>query len=663
MNLILKCSKDNDLHIVLGNSGYKYKRYENIAEAMANAETGAGVLILADEYPKPSNVINEDFLQQAERKNLKLYIEYPASCPGLAIAEPRLTEWERLVISSDFFGPKLPKLSILEPHACWFLPVNTKSSLIALARVAGYDKALFGLPDENIPILFKHTRQNVLTATTKLSQFVTGRYAPIQSWKIVWERILNWLSSENVPKLKWNPVVRPAFGEHETLPSNPETSAFNRSVKWFKRNIICSCSITPALGAIEGYASRIHYTGNQDKRVWLRADCIAETAMVLAHDWNINDNPESKEQSCRILDYLWTSKDFIHDDIADPSYGLINWYEKGPVFYGDDIARVMFSTITARRLLKNTRWDASLLKCLLACLRTTGKLGFRRDRIDLKDFQEKDNDWKFFFNEEYISYSPHFQAYLWASFLWAYQMTGYERFLSRTLTAIRMTMEAYPDWRWTNGITQEIARMLLPLSILVRIRDTQQHRDWLKTITDALLENITPCGAIRERMGPIKMGLYPSPRSNDDYGKTEAALIQQNGDPAADLLYTVNYAFIGLHEAYKTTNDDVLGKAEDKLAEFLCRVQAESDKMKFLDGAWIRAFDFEKWEYWGSSADLGWGAWCVESGWTNTWIASTIAMRIMNQSLFNFDMKNELGKLLPDILKEMFPVDNSNGPI
>ena len=37
--------------------------------------------------------------------------------------------------------------------------------------------------------------------------------------------------------------------------------------------------------------------------------------------------------------------------------------------------------------------------------------------------------------------------------------------------------------------------------------------------------------------------------------------------------------------------------------------QARSTEQPALDGAWMRAFDFEKWEAWASDADIGWGAW------------------------------------------------------
>lgn len=37
-------------------------------------------------------------------------------------------------------------------------------------------------------------------------------------------------------------------------------------------------------------------------------------------------------------------------------------------------------------------------------------------------------------------------------------------------------MENYPEgWKWTNGIQQERARMILPLAWLVQVQDTPEH--------------------------------------------------------------------------------------------------------------------------------------------------------------------------------------------
>ena len=84
--------------------------------------------------------------------------------------------------------------------------------------------------------------------------------------------------------------------------------------------------------------------------------------------------------------------------------------------------------------------------------------------------------------------------------------------------------------------------------------------------------------------------------NNEDYGTFEAPLNQNNTDPVSDLLYTSNFALLGLHEAAAATGNATLREAEDRLASFLVRVQARSSARPELDGAYMRAFDFEKWE-------------------------------------------------------------------
>ncbi len=50
--------------------------------------------------------------------------------------------------------------------------------------------------------------------------------------------------------------------------------------------------------------------------------------------------------------------------------------------------------------------------------------------------------------------------------------------------------------------------------------------------------------------------------------------------------------------------------------DYLSRIQIDDPDDEQLDGTWQRAFDFESWEYFGSNADLGWGPYCVETGWS-----------------------------------------------
>jgi hypothetical protein len=219
-----------------------------------------------------------------------------------------------------------------------------------------------------------------------------------------------------------------------------------------------------------------------------------------------------------------------------------------------------------------------------------------------------------------------------------------------------MMMDAYADgWRWTNGIQQERGRMLLPLAWLIRIDDRPEYREWLKKIATDIEKCQDKSGAIQEELGAPDHGDYVPSRSNAEYGTNEAPLIQQNGDPVSDLLYTCNFTFLGLHEAYSATGDEQLKRMEDKLADFLVRIQVRSEKHPEIDGGWFRAFDFRNWEYMGSNADSGWGAWSIETGWTQAWIPSVLAMRELDMNLWDITSKSKAEKIFDKIRNQMMP--------
>ncbi|CAG7640488.1 hypothetical protein ACFQI7_30355 [Paenibacillus allorhizosphaerae] len=592
----------------------------------------------------------------AQQKNLRLYVEFPSAVPDLTFGDPKPTEWERVVASSDFFAPELEKDRILALHGCWFLPVERahQQAHLVVARVAGYDKAVYGLPEAASPILLELQPYHVLVATSKLSHFITGRYGPTEAWSAIWNRLIRWLDPDcESESLRWESDVRIRSGQYDKLDSDAEAEAFRRSVQWF-RDYTLFTAWGGKKGVIEGYESKIDHNGKQLPLTTARADCISETAMVFAYEWVLCQNPASRRTASDILDFVWSSPDFVQNDSASPAYGLVNWYQRGPIFYGDDNARVVLSSMAAGRLLGNDKWDEKVLRCLLANLRTSSPEGFRPNWLGYPDSFSNGRGWQYYRDTPFVRIAPHYQAYLWACNLWAYALTGFDGFLTPTKKAIRMTMEAYPHgWRWTNGLTQEIARMILPLAFLLRIEDTPEHRSWLDSMCSELLKQMQPCGAIAERIGPLENGSYPPPQSNEAYGTREASLLQANGDPVCDLLYTTNFAFLGLHEAAAATGDARLLEAENRMADFLCRIQVNSSKHPYLNGAWMRSFDYNRWEYWGSSADAGWAAWCAETGWTNTWISSVFAMRQQGDQLFDLSASERWKSLMQRLLKEM----------
>ena len=563
--LVVCSSPNNDLYRVLRANGVSCQHFVQAGAAVDAAPQGAGVLLLAEEYPERPTDLPESLLTKAESKNLRLYIEFPASLPGFHVGTPQQLKWGRAVVSSSDFEPDVKRLRILDLHDCHFLPVSTTStsltSQLVLGRVAGFDTAVFGLPDPAYPLLFKVPQRRVLVATTKLSQFVTARYSPPDVWSPIWKNILLWVDPHlQISSLHWTPTVRPSFQVEEVLPDDYEDDALARGVAWFKEAHLL---VTPAResesargasgtdvpppndspigngahGIFEGFNSTILPDGRQLQSIARRSDCTAESAMAFAFGATVLHQKPDAKIARRLLDFLYFTSDARKGEYANPTngaYGLIAWGMNNEAWrkatYGDDEARVLLATAVSATLLDQHQWDRAMLQCLLADLRTTGRLGFRDERIDLGPLRTY--GWRHFFNRRNTHFSPHYESYLWACFLWAWQVTGYDLFRERAETAIQMTMKAYPNhWQLVTGLQEERARMLLPLAWLVRVDDTPEHCAWLKRMATDLLASEDSSGALPEQLSPSNQGGSHPPTSNAAYGRTEATLLQKNGRP------------------------------------------------------------------------------------------------------------------------------------
>lgn len=186
-------------------------------------------------------------------------------------------------------------------------------------------------------------------------------------------------------------------------------------------------------------------------------------------------------------------------------------------------------------LLQSDRWDKSMIMCLLGSLRMTARPGFRTDRIDLPQLAK--NCRRHDFDSSPINCAPHYEAYLWVYYLWAYRHTGSELVFTRAESAIRETMKAYLNRRQrTVSMPSDERRMFLPLVWSVRVKVTPKHRGWLRRVADDLVKPQDPSGALREKLATIgRTDLAPT-RSNEDCDKNKAMLLQKNDDPVCDML-------------------------------------------------------------------------------------------------------------------------------
>ena len=311
--------------------------------------------------------------------------------------------------------------------------------------------------------------------------------------------------------------VAPRYAKGEKLPAGAEDEAFRTSLDWLTRNVLGEAA--DGLTMQEGFASGIDDQGRQLHRPQERGDCAGECAFPFALDWESRRDPGSLRQCHGLLRRLFSSPELICLQPENPAYGMLNFYGGIHGYYGDDNCRAALSAVLATALTGSRQWDYAILRCLLSVLRTTGPLGYRRSRLDWPgNFVAQGHNWDFYRDEPVVNRRAHSQAWMWATFLVAWRLTGHLPFREQAVRGITDFMAHFPhEIIWTNGWPQELARMLLPLALLMRYQPSAENRQMLERLWNELEPRLMECGAIREGLGPKEIGVYPAPASNYSY--------------------------------------------------------------------------------------------------------------------------------------------------
>ena len=74
--LYFVCSTNNDLFSAVKKSGAELEIASSLAAAVAAAEKGDGILVLADDYPRQMVAVDEKVIETARTKGVRLYLEY-----------------------------------------------------------------------------------------------------------------------------------------------------------------------------------------------------------------------------------------------------------------------------------------------------------------------------------------------------------------------------------------------------------------------------------------------------------------------------------------------------------------------------------------------------------------------------------------------------------
>jgi len=445
--------------------------------------------------------------------------------------------------------------------------------------------------------------ENVMISSMRICNFHRARFAPEKNWQCILTHILNFLAGEKTVPVFPEPIC--FFQKEAVVEKISDTdTAVQMGLNWFKNaDMLVEGGQT---GVYEGLSHHISARdGTQKREYYIRTDCSGETGGAFMMDWLLTANQESK----RIFEALEDMCFHYMQEKKGAHKGMLRWTTNAwGITYQDDVARAILPTMLCQNYTEEgSRHFSDAVDSLWYLLHTTGPNGLRTSSTAIPlltpEVEQKlrESDYKY-------TTKAHHNSFYQAMLLLAYRAGGPKEFLAPAVKGLTTVMELYPDNERETSETEEMCRLIFPLSVLYQVTGEEKHREWLYRVSKDLERVQHPCGGYREWDTDYRASC--SRRENG-----ECALLANNGDPVADLLYSINWLPLGFAYAYMVTRDTYFYQKWLEVAGFLVRCQVHS-KDHSLHGSWSRGFDMNCWEIYGVPHDIGWSPCCVETGWT-----------------------------------------------
>ncbi len=535
----------------------------------------------------------------------KVFIEYCSSFGEVYAADAKQMSYQRLI----YAGAPIPGVEpgdLFDDHYnnfshTHFKLADSRPILYYGEYVPRHSKIEFKA--EDIPSCEKwglwFYNDNVIVSSFRISNFRKARFAPFKRWTALLEYVLGYLSDKTI-KLDLKPVYN-----FRQATSNDFDATINETIKagfaWFENNkILLDGGIN---GSLEGYSHHIGADGKQLVATANRNDCTGEVGGAYMFDALLNGRSEGlklHENTCVFnFDKMQVKEGFEN--------GMLRWTTAAwEVCYADDVARTILGTLFRNRLTGEKMREEEIISALDFLIATTGSDGLRVMRTD--KFNLPEEIMKEMRSNENKFASAHYNAYYHAVMLMTYQQTGLERFRDVAVTGLTAIMNKYPNTDREQSETQELCRLVFPLACLYDVTRDPKHLEWLNNVCSALEKLRHSSGGYAEWDTD-----YQAACSRKENG--ECSLLTENGDPVADLLYSVNWLPLGFAHAYKVTGDAKFLDLWKSVSLFFINSQMLGDDETF-NGAWARCIDMDMHDIYGVPHDVGWGPCCIESGWT-----------------------------------------------
>lgn len=563
-------------------------------------------------------------VEEQIQKGKKVFCEYINSIDDIYSKDPISTRYKRLIFNRD--TDEISKGALLDDQCnsmigAHFSKKQEEPILYYKEFINAHDQV--EVSEEDWKDIYSWAlwkeRPNLMFCTFRLCNFVRARFAPLDRWKALIRSIIEWLTGESMKDL---PIGE---GYHLVPKVDAENfdgllrDCFSSGMRWYHEAKMLLDN--GRRGIYEGFMTDIQPDGSQSLAPIIRTDCTAEASLAFFTDYLLTGNTASLKTSDELEAFCY-EKMQIQGGLYD---GMLRWTNQAwNVCYQDDNARVMIPSLLKMMYTGNYRYLDACCKALDFLVKTTGTDGLRPSRTDNLVLDEAEI--------ERLHSTPanfpcaHYNAFYSATLLLCGKLAKRDDFIEVGIKGLESIMAVYPKTIREQSETEELCRLILPLSWLYWVTGDPKHKDYLYRVTQDLQKMKHPSGAYLEWDSDYSAAC--SQKEN-----AECSLLAKNGDPVVDLLYSVNWLPLGFAHAYFITGDSYFHDLWKEVASFLIRAQIHSDNPA-IDGGWARGFDVSKMEVYGLPNDVGWGPWAIESGWTVSEILAGLGLGLVEKNVF-----------------------------
>jgi hypothetical protein len=335
-----------------------------------------------------------------------------------------------------------------------------------------------------------------------------------------------------------------------------------------------------------------------------RADCNFETAYLFLLAFDVFEDKKYYEIAVNILDFLYFRSGLLNRANEKYPAGAWNWSHikwNDMIWFDDNAWNCYLQLLIADKWPDlEAKYDMKKWALILADSLTEGfNRTFKRPHPDDHGmWLDPEGVWQGRLN------LPHWGSLVCLALALAFKHEPKPEY--------EAAINKYHDYLWLereNFIVSEDTYVVIAATIAARIIGTPRHKQVAAYFTEKLISKID------SETGNIPAEHYEAP----------------TGPHLADMIYTVNWALLGLQVASSLTGNETYRKAFEKVLKLVVKIQDDCPDKQY-HGCWRGMYDINAGK-WGGGDSYEGGAGSIYTGWTNAPVSWVLAFELLGQSL------------------------------